>query len=383
MTFPMTPRIAWRVAALGVLLAIVASALFAGRLQGKMRDFEVYWTAGARAAAAEPLYRAEDGHYRFKYLPGFAVAISPFARLPLGTAKVAWFLLSVVCLVALVALAVALVPDPAWRPGVLATFTVVAMAKFFGHELVLGQVNVVFGLLCILGLTALVRRHDGLAGICFGAATLIKPYAIVFLLYLLLVRRWRAAAASTAALAIVLALPVPVFGMQGTTQLMLDWWRTASETSAPLLTNADATSVFAMYAKWIGWGPAAAALSLVTLAALAAGFLTALAGRARVPAAEVLEVALLMTLIPLATPQGWDYALLLSMPLVALLIGRAPAMPAADRGVTVAALALVAFSLYDVMGRAAYRTFMALSIVTVCYLALIVVALRLRLRGAA
>jgi len=93
-------------------------------------------------------------------------------------------------------------------------------------------------------------------------------------------------------------------------------------------------------------------------------------------------VGLLLTLIPLATPQGWDYVLLLSTPLVALLIARVPAMPVADRWVTLATLAVVAFSLYDVLGRAAYAAFMALSIVTVCYLVLIVLALRLRLRAA-
>jgi len=35
------------------------------------------------------------------------------------------------------------------------------------------------------------------------------------------------------------------------------------------------------------------------------------------------------------------------------------------------------------MGRAAYARFMALSIITVCYLMLIAMALRLRIRGAA
>ena len=44
-----------------------------------MVDFEVYRTAAARALDAEPLYRADDGHYQFKYLPAFALAMAPFA----------------------------------------------------------------------------------------------------------------------------------------------------------------------------------------------------------------------------------------------------------------------------------------------------------------
>ncbi len=376
----MTSRHVWRIVALAIVLGVAASVVFGGRMQTKMRDFEVYWTAGARASLAEPLYREADGHYRFKYLPGFAVAIAPIARLPLATAKAVWLGFSIACLVAFVALAVALVPRPAWGRGAVAALTVVAMAKFFGHELVLGQGNLLFGLMCAIGLAALTGRREIVAGLSFGLATLVKPYAIGFVVYLMLIRRWRVAAAALAGAGLAVLLPLPVYGLPGTGALLVDWWRTASETSAPLLTNADATSVFAMYAKWIGWGSAAFALSAITLAVLAAAFALVVLKRAALANPEVLEGALLLTLIPLATPQGWDYALLLSAPLVALVIDRARSMPRPDRVVTVVALALVAFSLYDVMGRAAYRAFMASSLITVCYLGLIAIAVRLRLR---
>jgi hypothetical protein len=178
-------------------------------------------------------------------------------------------------------------------------------------------------------------------------------------------------------------LPVVVYGIRGSIELMRAWWRTASETSAPLLTNADSISVFAMYAKWLGWGSVAATLSLVTIAVLALGFGVVLARRGGVRSPEVLEVAMALTLIPLATPQGWDYVLLLSTPLVALLISRTPGMPRGDRAAFIVTLAVVALSLYDVMGRAAYARFMALALITVCYLVILVVALRVRLRHGA
>jgi alpha-1,2-mannosyltransferase len=365
------------------LLLVGAALAFTGRVQQKMRDFEVYWTAGARAAAAQPLYRASDGHYRFKYLPAFAVAVAPLARLPLGTAKATWFGLSIACLVVLVAVSVAAVPRDRIGAGALAALTVVAMAKFYGHELVLGQANLLFGAICAAALLALLHRREGLAGFLFGVATIVKPYAVVFVPYLLLTRRWLAAVASCLAIACVVLLPVPIFGVSATVRLLGDWWRTASETSVPLLTNADSSSVFAMYAKWFGWSSFAAWLSLATVAVLGCAFLAALARRRSAPSPEVLEVGLLLTFIPLCTPQGWDYVLLLSTPLIALLIARAPAMPRGERWLTIATLAVVAFSIYDVLGRAAYRSFMALSIVTVCYLVLAAVAVRLRLRGAA
>ena len=65
-----------RSAKAGLLAAAVLAALaalFAFKTAAKMPDFEVYWRAGARALAAEPLYREEDAHFRLKYLPAFAV----------------------------------------------------------------------------------------------------------------------------------------------------------------------------------------------------------------------------------------------------------------------------------------------------------------------
>ncbi len=368
----------------GVTVLVLASAvLFATVAQRKMRDFEVYWTAGARAAVAEPLYRATDGHYRFKYLPAFAVAVSPLSRVTLPAAKAIWIALSVFCLAALVWVSVSIVPESSLSRRALAALTVAAMAKFYAHELVLGQANLLFGALCVAALGALLRGRDAAGGAGFGAAILVKPYAVLFVPYLLAVRRWRAAAAAALAGVAVAALPVVVYGVSGTIALTRAWWQTASETSVPLLTNADSISVFAMYAKWIGWGTAAATLSAATIGVLAAACVVVLARRGGVRSPEVLEVGMALTLIPLVTPQGWDYVLLLSTPLVALLIAQAARLTRGERAVFIVALLAVALSLYDVMGRAAYARFMSLAVITVCYLAILAVAVRVRLRRAA
>src|SRR5437867_12096264 len=76
---------------LAVATLVVLGWLFGGRVVRKMRDFEVYWTAASRAARAEPLYRVEDGHYQFKYLPSFAVIARRMARLSLRAARTLWF----------------------------------------------------------------------------------------------------------------------------------------------------------------------------------------------------------------------------------------------------------------------------------------------------
>ncbi|HEX6464443.1 MAG TPA: glycosyltransferase 87 family protein, partial [Vicinamibacterales bacterium] len=136
-----------------VVLAVVSlAALFTTRVSRKMPDFEVYWTAGSRAIAAQPLYRPEDGHFQFKYLPAFALLASPLAMMPLAAAKAAWFALSAVLMLVLLWLSLRALPAIHRPPALLVAATFVAMAKFYAHELVLGQVNLLFGVLAVLAI---------------------------------------------------------------------------------------------------------------------------------------------------------------------------------------------------------------------------------------
>ena len=109
--------------------ALLLVLLFTARVSHKMPDLAVYWTAAARARAAEPLYRASDGHYQFKYLPAFAVLTAPGAAVSLQTAKAVWFAASVVLLVALVSLSLAFLPERRKAGWVLVTLTLVVMRR--------------------------------------------------------------------------------------------------------------------------------------------------------------------------------------------------------------------------------------------------------------
>jgi hypothetical protein len=98
---------------------------------------------------------------------------------------------------------------------------------------------------------------------------------------------------------------------------------------------------------------------------------------------EGLEAALLLTLVPMLSPQGWDYVFLVSTPAIAYLVNYEDTLPTPLRALTLAAVAAIGLSLYDVMGRAAYSAFMSWSIITVCYLVILSALATLRLRGAA
>jgi hypothetical protein len=359
-----------RLAPAAILLAALV-ALFAYKIAAKMPDFEVYWRAGGRAAAAEPLYREEDEHFRLKYLPAFAVLAIPAAMLPLPAAKAIWFGISVALIPVLLALSIGLLPTrhrPAWT---LALITFVLMAKFYGHELVLGQVNGLFAVMVIAGVQLVASGRPVAAGLLFALALIIKPYALMFLPWLAAGRAMRALAVAAAGLLTALVLPMPLYGWQGTVALHRDWWRTVTESTAPNLLNADNVSLAAMYAKWIGTGGLSAALAVATGAALLAVVAFAFVRRPERLRAEGLEAALLLTLIPLLSPQGWDYVFLIATPAVVFFVNYDRELPSALRVAAWLALAIAGFTLYDVVGKRVYGYFMAWSVVSVCYLLVI------------
>jgi glycosyl transferase family 87 len=366
--------------AAGAMLLAALVALFAYKIAAKMPDFEVYWRAGGRAAAAEPLYREEDEHFRLKYLPAFAVLAIPAAMLPLPGAKAIWFGISVALIPVLLALSIGLLPTrhrPAWT---LALITFVLMAKFYGHELVLGQVNVLFAVIVIAGVQLVASGRPVAAGLLFALAMIIKPYAVLFLPWLAAGRAMRALAVAAAGLLTALVLPMPLYGWQGTVALHRDWWRTVTESTAPNLLNADNVSLAAMYAKWMGSAGVATALAAGTSAALLAIAAATLFRRRGLARPEGLEAALLLTLIPLLSPQGWDYVFLIATPAIVFFVNYNRDLPAGLRVGAWFALVLVAFTLYDVVGKRAYSYFMAWSVVSVCYLVLFATVVVLRWR---
>ncbi len=372
-----------KAAALSCAALALLAAIFMPRAVQKMPDFEVYWRAGERAASSQPLYPADDGHYQLKYLPAFAILMMPLAQAPLPTAKAVWFIASAVALGTFVAMSIAVLPDRRKHVWVLATCVAVAMAKFYGHELVLGQINLFFGVSVLCALWLLKHRHDFSAGALLALAVVLKPYAVLFFPWLVALGRWRALSAGAAAMAVALMAPTVVYGVRGTWALHLDWWRTVTSSTAPNLLNPDNVSIAAMWAKWLGPQPFAAVLAVVTTIAVLLVAAEVIRRGRTVSEPLALEAAMLLTLMPLVSPQGWDYVFLLATPAVVLLVNYEDRLPGAWRWTAGVAIAIAAFSLFDVMGRRAYATFMALSIVTICFLVVVGALRALRMRLAA
>jgi hypothetical protein len=364
-----------------VIVLIAAGGYAAARIKRDFWDFEVIHKAGSRVIAAEPLYRPNDGHYQYKYWPIFAVAMTPFATIPVEVGKVIWYTLTVACLVIFVNQTIRALPDRRLSVQLLTWAALLLTGKFIVKELVNGQTNVMLGVLVMLALAAAERGQRVRAGMFVALAAFAKPYGLMFV-------PWIAATQGIAGLAGALGMlvagwmaPALVYGWQGNLSLLSEWYRTVVQTTPPNLVIAENISFATMWAKWIGVGPAAAALATATALVSFGGALWLWIGRNRVSRPGYLEIGYLLVLIPLISPQGWDYVLVAAMPAYVCLVDRFGRSSRSWQLATAVGFFLTSFTIYDLVGRTLYFALMSSSAVSVGALLLCGSLLRLRLSG--
>jgi len=367
------------------LVAFAAAYVFGIRWNHGMADFAVNYRAGQRILRGETLYQTADGHYMFKYFPSAALIYAPFTLLPIEAAMVVWFLLSLAAFVAMFRTIDRLVPHK--RVPYLLAIAGAILAKYILHELRLGQINVFVTLVMLASIESLLGaplwRAELVAGALAGVAVAIKPYAALLVLYLLVTLRWRSVAAAAAALAGCLALPAIFYGVGGNVDQLRAWAGSLSQSTPALLTNVDNVSLLAFFTKWLGDPARAAWPTLIALGLLALLTLIVIVAGWRRGDACVLDGALLLTLIPLISPLGWDYTFLMALLAVALIVNARDAFPRPMQWLLAANFAIVALALYDTMGRVVYGAFMRWSVTTINFLLVVAALAYLRLRRVA
>ena len=140
---------------LPLVIAVLAILVYNKRVRSEMIDFTTWRQAAVRGLHAEPLYRPEDGHYQFKYFPVFALLMAPFGAIDQDTGKMIWFAISFGLLAALLRWSIAALPERRLSDRTLLWITIVLMAKFYAHELVLGNTNLLLGALLVAALLAI------------------------------------------------------------------------------------------------------------------------------------------------------------------------------------------------------------------------------------
>jgi hypothetical protein len=368
-------------------VAIIAVLGVAGYVTARMKrdfwDFEVYRLAGVRALSAEPLYRAEDGHFQFKYWPAFALAMAPFALVDPELGKVLWFASSMGLIAVFVRQSIETLPGRLSSRQFLTWWTLAVTGKFLVKELVNGQTNVHLGVLVLFAVAAGLGGRHAAAGALIGAAAFVKPYGLLLVPWLAVAFGLGAAGAAVAVLSAGLLVPAAVYGWSGNLALLGDWYRTVVGTTPANLLLAENISFATMWAKWIGESTTASVLAMSCSGLTLGAAVFIWVARRRVAHPAYLEAGYLLLLMPLVSPQGWDYVLLLGTPAFVCLIDRFRATPQAWRTVTTAGFLLTSFTIYDLLGRTLYLSLMAVSAVTVGAVLLAAGVVRLRLTAAA
>ena len=167
-------------------------------------DVRVYQWGGQQAAAGGGALYAPGGPFSFTYPPFAAMLFAPFSGAPPGVLKLvltagSLVALPVLCGQALAAAGVRLRPDIVFAVSALALQTWPV-----AYTLHLGEINLI--LAALIG-ADLLRREDGAwwQGIGTGLAAGIKLTPLIFVAYLVLTGRVRAAATAGAAFALTVA----------------------------------------------------------------------------------------------------------------------------------------------------------------------------------
>ncbi len=215
------------------MLVLVAGAYAGVRVKrGELVDFAVPRTAATRFAAHEPLYRPEDGHFQYKYLPLFAQLMVPFTWVSKEVAEFTWFAATVAMTWAFVRLSLAALPDRRRPAQALVWLTLLLTGKFLVKELALGQFNLPVALLLLGAVIAAQHGRGFTAGASIAAGVFVKPYALVLVPWLAWTHGWRPLVPFGLVLAGGLLLPAAAYGWNGNLTLLHEWYRTVTGTTS-------------------------------------------------------------------------------------------------------------------------------------------------------
>jgi hypothetical protein len=366
---------------------IILLSLFLLKVKEHMIDFEVNYKAGKRLRGAESLYQVEDGHFMFKYLPSSALLYVPLSFLPLNVAKAIWYFVVAFCLCSLVYVSNKILPSEERKSVYLLILPPLILAKFFLRELHLGQINALVTMILVFMIWFLIyekntmpSQKDIYVGFLWGVATVLKPYALIFLPYFLLKKKWKSLLTGVGFLFLAFLMPAAFYGFRGNIIILREWISTLSRSTPALLNSQDNISIIAFFMKWTGNRNISLLLSGLVIAILAFLVLTVILKGRKINRASVVECSILLILIPLISPLGWDYTLLMSVLGVTIIIQNFSGYSKFWRGILVFNFFIITFSLYDIIGRDLYVRFMSWSVITINFLILIGYLMYLRFR---
>jgi hypothetical protein len=319
------------VAALQLALVIVLYAVMANDLH--MNDFGKFYYAvraffdgqdmyGPTIATTVALGPNEWQQFWDLNPPHFHLAILPLAVLPPATALTLWLIGGWFCLAFSIMIIGAELSIPWTRRNVfIATIAALAPSSMT-MVMYNGQVTFILLLPVTYAWIAARRSQWSRAGVALGLAAGVKPFLGLFFAYLLLSRRWRAAAVMLAVIVLLVAAGGLVFGVEAYRSWLevasrVDWiWSPMNGSVAGLATRTFGDNP--MFPPLIHAPNAVRIMSLVVPLLIVGYTLWRATHVAIQPAADWAFAAIVFAAL-LASPLGWMYYISLAAgPITAL-----------------------------------------------------------------
>jgi alpha-1,2-mannosyltransferase len=282
-------------------------------------DFGAFWTAGRLAlhghaaaaydwqthwAAEQAAYGYAVSHHAWLYPPLFLLLMAPLALLPLAISRLVWLGLTLAGYLATIR---PVAMHRAWLPFALA-YGGVALTIGFSSNGFLSTALLGGGLM-------LLERRPILAGALIGALAYKPQLGLLLPVALVAGRYWRATLAAVATVLALAGLTVLLFGADA----WLAFRDSLTHTQGGILEGEQGFNMITVYAAVRRLGGAAPLPAVAqAVAALSSAAIVVWAWRR--PAPLRLKSALLVALIPLATPFAYNYDLMiLALPIGQLL----------------------------------------------------------------
>ncbi len=333
-----------------------------------MSDLGVYLRAAQDFFAGRDLYHPEF-FYRFKYPPSSAPLFSAFVLLPFCVAKAC---MGVLIALALVSLCRRL---DSWSTantrGRLRLMVAILFGGMVHYEIHLGQVT----LLILLGLVLLVdllSRHRPVpAGLLFALSLHAKPFGWPIALWAAVRGQWRFLATTMVAGALMCAVPVPFYGVDGTVRQWQGFVREMTDltTQEMMLSRPENHTLASFLTRLVHfddhWSPTTlkALANTINVGLIMLPLLLMVRAVPHGPERAPIETAMLLVAVPLIGPPEYKYYLL-SIPLTWLAVARWPQTGLFGRALLLATAFGYAGNIPDLLGRELSRRLAEHSLVT-------------------
>ncbi len=212
-------------------------------------DFTVYRDAAAAVLHGQDPYVIRNVRgWAYVYPPPFAVAMVPFALLPLPLSVLAWYFVCAGLTISAVSMSghLAAVGFRSERARIAIIFIpALIVAVWFTVGLTRGQASVLMSWLVVAAIFSEQKGKTWAAAAALGGAVLLKAFALTLVAYYVWRGRRKMAAASLVAIFVGgLILPSAVWGWRGNLHYISEWTR---DVAAPALGSESTRSHSELY----------------------------------------------------------------------------------------------------------------------------------------